>query len=642
MKSDSVLLVICLSLSLILIGASKPPETNRPIYKPKAIGLINKQFKSKLNAWNSQTEAFNSSILHSDSTALINQYYKLREAYKEVEFLVEYLDKEAVDRKLNGAPLPKLEPKVAEHVVLEPQGLQVIDELIASPFNKETLASIKVQAEKLAVATQQIVVFLSNRSLTNRQYFEAARQAIIRVITLGITGFDTPGTLNGITDAQAVMRTLLEFSAPYKEELQNVNNPAIWEQTKDLLKRGIRLTAKGDFEKFDRLYYISQVGNPLLASFKSIHLELGYETIYEVTRFKPAVNYMAENIFQEDFLNPYYYVSIPEDSLINKRAALGKLLFYDPVLSNNNAMSCASCHNPKRAFTDGVPKSISNSGVPLKRNALTLNYSVFATGYFHDMRAKRLEDQFEHVVVSGDEFNTDYNQIKAKLNANNTYLELFKEAFPAQDDALRINNIDYALAAYIMSLNKFDSPLDKYMLGDTKALTRQQQKGFNLFTGKAACATCHFMPLFSGNVPPLFKDSESEVLGVPLSNKKPWKLDSDIGRRGNGMEKEKADFFKNSFKTPTVRNIVLTGPYMHNGVFNSLDEVMEFYNLGGGAGAGMNLPHQTLASDPLDLTQDEIQAIIAFMQALTDGSYFNTPTNIPSSSKELETKDGMD
>ncbi|MDC7997258.1 cytochrome-c peroxidase [Gilvibacter sediminis] len=626
-RSDNLLLLVSILLTLLLISASKPHVNKADSYRAKAIGFLNQKFQEELQYWKAQTASFDQYAQVGDTLALQRDYKKLRGSYKQIEFMLEYLDKEAVDRNINGAPLPKLEPKVAEHVVLEPKGLQVIDELMGAATLD--LEALQEQTALLLKNTEILTKFLTSRKFTDRQFFESSRQAMLRLMTLGITGFDTPGTLMGIGDAHQVLQSLKSYAAYYQSELQNINQLPLWDQLSKRFDQGIAKTAKGDFDRFDRLRFLNEVANPIYKLLLDIHLSLGYETIEEVSRYLPAVNYEATSLFSPNLLDPFYYSSVPNDSLFDQRAALGKLLFYDPVLSADNEMSCASCHNPKRAFTDGVPKSLSNQGEPLKRNALTLNYAIYATGYFHDLRAKRLEDQFEHVVLSQDEFDTNYRDILNKLSSSPTYSKLFAEAFPEQAKGLRINNIDYALAAYVMKLNRYDSALDRFFAGDSKALTAEQRKGFNLFTGKAACATCHFMPLFSGTVPPLFNESESEVLGIPMSNQKPWILDADIGRRGNGLEKEKADFYSNSFKTPTLRNIALTGPYMHNGVFNSLEEVMEFYNLGGGAGAGMDLEHQTLASDPLGLTQQEIDQLIAFMQALTDDGGFNPPSSLP-------------
>jgi cytochrome c peroxidase len=146
--------------------------------------------------------------------------------------------------------------------------------------------------------------------------------------------------------------------------------------------------------------------------------------------------------------------------------------------------------------------------------------------------------------------------------------------------------------------------------------------------GKAVCGTCHFAPIFNGTVPPDYKDSESEVLGVPENPyvKKP-KIDTDEGR-GAALLKEKVFYNQYAFKTPTVRNSALTFPYMHNGSYKNLEDVMDFYNKGGGKGIGIVLEHQTLPFDELKLTNKEMKDVIAFMNALTDTSGITTKPNI--------------
>ena len=135
--------------------------------------------------------------------------------------------------------------------------------------------------------------------------------------------------------------------------------------------------------------------------------------------------------------------------------------------------------------------------------------------------------------------------------------------------------------------------------------------------GKAKCATCHFAPVFNGTVPPAFEESELEVIGVPETIA--WEnaiIDSDLGRY-DIFESPKKKF---AFKTPTVRNTSKTGPYMHNGVYNSLEDVLKFYNLGGGNGIGITLENQTLPTDTLDLSEIEIQQLITFLNTLEDSN----------------------
>jgi cytochrome c peroxidase len=151
------------------------------------------------------------------------------------------------------------------------------------------------------------------------------------------------------------------------------------------------------------------------------------------------------------------------------------------------------------------------------------------------------------------------------------------------------------------------------MRGEESTFTDEEKLGFNLFMGKALCATCHFVPLTNGTVPPFFTETEKEVIGVPETAKNK-KIDDDLGFYWKFEE----ELHRGMFKTPTIRNADLTGPYMHNGVYNTLEEVMEFYNLGGGGGIGFDLPHQTLPFDELNLTDEEVNAIIAYVKTLSD------------------------
>jgi cytochrome c peroxidase len=149
------------------------------------------------------------------------------------------------------------------------------------------------------------------------------------------------------------------------------------------------------------------------------------------------------------------------------------------------------------------------------------------------------------------------------------------------------------------------------------AMTKNEINGFNLFMGKAKCGTCHFMPLFSGAKPPRYYYMESEVIGVPSTVKKiNAKLDADSGR----YLSTRYPIHQFSFKTSTLRNIALTAPYMHNGVFKTLEEVVDFYNEGGGKGLHIAPPNQSLPFDKLNLTPQEKKDIISFMKTLTDTS----------------------
>ena len=191
---------------------------------------------------------------------------------------------------------------------------------------------------------------------------------------------------------------------------------------------------------------------------------------------------------------------------------------------------------------------------------------------------------------------------------------IYKKAFPNSNN-IEIWQVQNALASYIRSLNAFDSKFDIYMRGSSN-FTTQEKLGFNLFAGKAKCATCHFIPLFNGTVPPGYQKTEQEVIGVP-SDKKGKKISPDLGRYAQYQMPQ----LKNSFKTPTLRNVAVTAPYMHNGVYNTLEEIVDFYNQGGGIGLGLSIDNQTLPQDKLNLSDNEAKALVAFMKTLTDNKY---------------------
>ncbi|HEY9343332.1 MAG TPA: cytochrome C peroxidase, partial [Hanamia sp.] len=179
-------------------------------------------------------------------------------------------------------------------------------------------------------------------------------------------------------------------------------------------------------------------------------------------------------------------------------------------------------------------------------------------------------------------------------------------------------NLTLSIAAFLKTLSPFNSSFDQYIQGNNKALTEKQIRGFNLFMGKAQCGTCHFAPVFNGTIPPLFNKTDVEVLGTTKNTdfEKPL-LDADSGR----FSKYPIPYYMRAFKTPTVRNVEKTFPYMHNGEFSTLEEVLEFYNKGGGIGLGLEVPVQTLSPKPLDLDSSEVGDIIAFMHSLTDSMY---------------------
>lgn len=569
-----------------------------------------------------------------DITDLQKIHLENRLNFKKIEFFLEYFDRYSIKKMINGAPLLSVEPKVPEVTVIEPSGLQVLDELIFSeaPFTEKE-AIIK-HATQLQKDYKKVYEYQKRIKITHRFIFEATRNELIRIFSLGITGFDTPGSANAIPEAIASMQGIANAIQPYTQMLKE-KDAILPNEINDLFEKSIQyLKDNNDFDRFDRMHFIRVFIDPLYAKTYQLQGALQIETVTETNPQVQSVNYDAESIFDEDFLNKSYFSNINfEQANIQKRIELGKILFFDPVLSSNLERSCASCHQPEKAFTDGLPKSLAMDGKEtIQRNSPTIINAVFSERYFYDLREPQIERQIKHVVLDSKEFSTDFFKIIEKLSKSKTYQALFAEAYSEYPKYQMSKwSISDALASYVTSVSSFNSPVDQYIRKEINTIDPDVIAGFNLFMGKAACGTCHFAPTFNGSVPPVYDESESEVLGVPASRDtiNPV-LDSDLGRAASRRPIDETPFYKHSFKTVTVRNIAKTGPYMHNGVYQSLEEVVDFYNKGGGIGLGLDVPYQTLPDTPLNLSNKEKQQLIVFMKALSDETIdISRPKELP-------------
>ncbi len=595
---------------------------------------ISEAYLLNIETLKNSADTFQKSLDRASVTEQRKIFLALRKDYKKIEYLIAYIDPEFNKDYINGAPLPSLERKADDDItVLEPEGIQIIEELLFSDEYSENKEKISALSEQLSFNISKTLDFQKKVPFTHRYIFEAGRQEVIRIFTQNLAGFDSPSLEQVIEEQAIALRSVKEAILRYTP-LLNKKAPQLTKELKRQFDGAINyLETNTDFEKFDRMYFLKNHINPIYASILDAQLKIGIETYYEAPPLyqKHAVNYYARNLFDPQFLNSNYYTRYPSDKDNKDVVSLGRALFFDPILSRNNKRSCASCHQPEKAFTDGKAKSTAfDFQGELKRNSPTLINAAYADRFFHDLRTDMLDDQIEHVIVDKSEFRNSFLNIFKTLEKSDEYVTLFKKGFPELgDEPINKYSVSASIAAYVASLSGFDSPFDKYVRDESEELSDEAIKGFNLFYGKAACGTCHFAPTFSGLVPPFYKESESEVLGVPadIGN---TKLDNDFGRM-NGVIKEGAHIYKHAFKTPTVRNAAATAPYMHNGVYTSLEQVVDFYNKGGGQGLGFDLPNQTLPPDPLELSDAESKSLVAFMESLTDLSSTKNaaPTRLP-------------
>lgn len=611
------------------------------IFKPSELVLGNQ--RQNMLALKKQLAYFEHDVSQRKSREiLISDFKKCRLTYKSGERYLSYFDA-ATEKKLNAAPVTSLWYSHPYFEVYLPEGFQKIEEMLLE--DSLDFSALVTELKQTAFQLSFWEKNLNHIQLKDEHVFESARYELIRLICKDITGFDSPSLRHSLAETKAVLQSIKQDFLIYKDSFSSSKEQKLLaKNTLDLVNNALKfLDQNQDFENFDRMTFIREFLNPLYGVIYDFQLEMGIPTLDQNSAVNQAFQYQVKNVFDENFLNPYFYAESQVLKRNEKYEALGKILFFDPILSGNNERSCASCHAPEKAFTDGQRKSIAlDFEGTVARNSPTLLNAAYQKEFFWDMRAPHLENQIAHVVVSDKEFGMDYKTLKAKILSSSEYVTLFEELSNRKQqgsDAVNLYNINLAIGLYVRTLKSFNSPFDRYMRGESTNYPEVAIRGFNLFMGKANCGSCHFAPVFNGTTPPYFRESEAEVLGVP-ADKKYLALDNDNGRFDLfKTEFGEQLFLKGAFKTPTLRNIALTAPYMHNGVFDSLKEVMEFYNNGGGVGHGLDVPQQTLSSDSLHLTPTEISEIIFFMETLTDTSVsFPKPTHLPKFSSELLNK----
>lgn len=526
-------------------------------------------------------------------------FLELRLCYKKTEWATEYFTPFNA-RLINGAPVAEIE---ANGTTNEPAGLQVIEPLLFPKYKPAEKTAIIQLVGELQIQYNKIKVYFENFELFDWQIFDAAKLEVFRIETLGIAGFDNSLTLRSMQESAACLQGV---NAALKYYANNDGK----EQLPEKINRAIHyLQSNSDFNSFNRADFIIHYANPITISIAQLEKRLKIPEIV----YSRLLKQDAQTLFDTDAFNSKAYTLNSSNILSSQKIALGKMLFADPVFSGNGKRSCQSCHQPVKAFTDGLTSNTEiSSNKHLLRNTPTLLNAALQPAQFYDLRVHTVEEQIIDVVNNKNEMEGSLKLVVEKLWHNNKYKKLFAEAFPKQNrTGIDSSEILIALASYIRSLVGLNGPFDDYMRGDENAMNPNQVNGFNLFMGKARCGTCHFLPLFNGTFPPKYIKIESEVIGVPQS-KDLKTLDSDEGQ----YNITKVASLSHSFKTPTLRNAALTAPYMHNGVFSTLEEVINFYNKGGGAGLGLNVYNQTLPFNQLDLTQKEQSDLIAFIKGL--------------------------
>ena len=308
------------------------------------------------------------------------------------------------------------------------------------------------------------------------------------------------------------------------------------------------------------------------------------------------------------------YLPVPEDNALTpEKVRLGRALFFDPILSRDGSLSCATCHELERAFTDGRPVSRGVFDRVGTRNAPTLVNRAYGESQFFDGRASSLEEQAILPIQSPKELDLRLEEALARLRGDAEYPELFRTAFGRAPD---VDGLAKALASYVRTIVAGGSPVDWYLRGERGAITELEEKGLRVFQGKGRCSACHIGPNFT--------DERFHNTGVAWQDGELL----DPGRFAiTGDESERG-----AFKAPSLREIARTAPYMHDGTLATLEDVIEFYDRGGNPNpyldaqirplhlrpskmflvicAGINGPFTC----PLLLTNHNLRSVKAFLQ----------------------------
>ena len=307
------------------------------------------------------------------------------------------------------------------------------------------------------------------------------------------------------------------------------------------------------------------------------------------------------------------------DGFSPQQIDLGRYLFFDPLLSGDNSVSCASCHHPDLGFTDGRPRSKGIGGADVRRASPTLWNVAFLDTFFWDARASSLEEQMKRPLYDAKQMGTSPGTLLADIGSNETYRSLFSDAFPDRDGPPSLDMIYTALAAFQTSLISLNSRYDRYAHGYHDALSNDEKDGMNIFRSFVArCAECH--------TPPLFTNQQVAVIGV----RDPDGVEFDEGAEsvtGNAG-------LRGGFKVPSLRNIARTAPYMHSGTFSTLRDAAEFYTLG----RGHAIPEEEKDRMTVhwhiwepNLTDRELDRLVDFLATLTDEQFRpRIPKAVPS------------
>ena len=598
--------------------------------REEAIEVYTNKYKGRMSSLLDQHHQLKNLVSNSSLTSaedidkIRNQIALARLELKKADFWLRYLEPTAY-KKING-PLPvewetEVFEKFEQPYKREGGGLTLAEiYLDDAGTSKDSLLSL------IEDGINAMTVFEADSITQNIQSFHhfylCNRLFLLNLASIYTTGFECPDSTRVVPELRAMLHAVED---DYKVFNQAFPKTAVSQAFLSRFNSMIDFVdhQSNDITTFDHFRFIRDFVNPL---FKMNQQAILQNKVRTKSFVDYSLNKSASSIFDKQLYfgqnEKGIFLRVTDERVLATIDSLGKLLFYDPILSVNNERSCASCHRSDQFFTDtSISSALQlNRRDRLDRNTPTLVNSIYNHLIMQDGKHISLQDQVVGVITDPNEMGATTKEVLNKVMTCSDYKKAFQKllSYTPWESEVTIEHLASAITLYYSKFSKYNSPFDRAM-NDHIELAPDAIAGFNIFMGKAACATCHFVPQFNGVKPP-YVGSEFEVLGVPGDSAYKT-LSKDKGRFLVNPAKET----EHAFRTGTIRNVMHTAPYMHNGVFRTMDEVINFYDMGGGAGRGLEVENQTLSADTLHLSAYDKQCLTSFMHALSEDIPFEKP-----------------
>lgn len=622
----SNILVFCLFLAVWLVVGTAANEPGNKIidhYKGDLL-ILSSQWTNLVSDIENGPE-LNDSV----KNELRGRIHSLRKTLKGMDFMLRYYEP-LLYKKIN-APLPvEWETEVFEKFE-KPYKREGAGLILAELYLDEESANKDALLGLLRPALPVLQNY-QNDSLLKvlrrpDQFLYANRLYLLNLATIYTSGFECPEPSQIIPELKSMLVATKNFYDVYNSSFPNTPITQEYLLQYDKMIDFVK-SQPTQPENFDHFTFVQKHVNVLFGMNQEMlrSYRLPTRSFNDFSLGKDATSIFSKDLFSGQNRKGVY-AGVDDPVILEEIKETGRLLFFDPLLSGNGKRSCASCHKPDQCFTDTLVRTALafDGQTRIERNAPSLVNLFYNHLIMQDGKHYLVEDQMKGVITNPVEMGCSEQQLLENVLSCDQYKKSFRKYVKQTPSFPEVStyHIVSAMMIYLSDYSDFNAPFD-ILMNEQLAPPIGVKEGFNLFMSKAQCATCHFAPIFNGVKPP-YVGSEFEVIGVPADTAHS-KLSPDSGRYRINPAIETL----RAFRTGTIRNAARTAPYMHNGVFNTLDEVLQFYNHGGGAGRGLDVPNQTLSSDSLHLNDQELGYLKAFMFSLNeDVKILPTPVALP-------------